>query len=77
MSDETGLEPANGGLEPRIAADQDDESRLRLTATGGGQRIVVVLDDGEARTFADDVLEIVEGPLMHRSSPPAVPEGER
>lgn len=61
-------EGPTGGLEPRIEVDQDDEQRLRLTATGSGQRIVVVLDDGAAREFADDVLEVVDGPIMHRSS---------
>lgn len=71
MSDETAGSGVDEVLEPRIEADQDGEQRLRLTATGHGQRVVVVLDDGLAREFADDVLEIVEGPLMHRAGPPA------
>lgn len=52
-------------LAPRISV-EGGSGFLRLLVTGSGQRIIVELDGAEAQAFADEVAEVVEGPVQSR-----------
>lgn len=54
-------------LEPRAEV-EGGGGLLRLVVTGNGQRIVVELEGEAAQNLADEVLEVVEGPVQSRGA---------
>jgi hypothetical protein len=62
-------EPTGGPdpLAPRVEV-EGGGGVLRLVVTGHGQRIVVELEGDAAQNLADEVLEVVEGPVQSRGA---------
>jgi hypothetical protein len=56
-------------LDPRISV-EGGGGRLRLVVTGHGQHITVELEGEAAQNLADEVLEVVEGPVQSREATP-------
>jgi hypothetical protein len=62
QTEQRGIDPLVPGVDV-----EGGGGKLRLVAHGYGQRIVVELEGAAAQNFADEVLEVVEGPIQHRS----------
>lgn len=63
MSDGTETDP----LAPRVEV-EGGSGLLRLVVTGSGQRIVVEFEGEAAQNLADEILEVVEGPVQTREA---------